>query len=184
MKNAIIRVLFAMAVGLTLILWPDEATRYLVIATGILFILPSVISFLISLFSRNKRFPFEGIGSLLLGVWFIAMPDMFANLLMYILGGILIIAGAHQTISLLIARKWTPVSLFFYITPILILAAGIIVVCNPESIRNFVFLIIGILCLIYAASELLNAILFLRKKPSPKTHIDKSNIEDAEVIEE
>ena len=88
MKHSLIRVLFALAVGLTLIMWPDEATHYLVIATGVLFILPSVVSFLVYIFSKNRRFPFDGIGSLLLGVWLVAMPELFAYLLMYILGGI------------------------------------------------------------------------------------------------
>jgi len=79
------------------------------------FLIPGVIS-LFSFFGRKRsehepapRFPIEGIGSLLFGLWLIVMPEFFADVLMFLLGFILIMGGVQQIASLSMARRWTPV---------------------------------------------------------------------------
>lgn len=54
MNFSLIRILFALVIGLVLVLWPDAAVDYIVITVGIAFLLPGVIS-LIGYFSRKKR---------------------------------------------------------------------------------------------------------------------------------
>ena len=62
---------------------------------------------------RNKKdetvspmFPLDGLGSVLLGAWHLAMQEFYVDILMYILGAILLIAGLQQIITLISARKW------------------------------------------------------------------------------
>lgn len=178
---SLVRILFALVVGLILIIWPDAAVNYLVITVGILFLIPGIIALIGYIASKPRengsaRFPIEGIGSILLGLWLIVMPDFFANVLMYLLGFILILAGIWQLASLNIARKQMKVPGVFFITPSLILLMGIIVIFFPADVRNTTFIIIGITCLVYSINELVNYIKFSRMLP-------KGTIKDIENIE-
>ena len=99
MNYSLIRILFALVIGLVLVIWPNAAASYIVITVGVAFLIPGVIS-LFGYFGRKRpegeaapRFPIEGIGSLLFGLWLIVMPEFFADALMFLLGFILIMGG-------------------------------------------------------------------------------------------
>ena len=91
MNYSLIRILFALVIGLVLVIWPNAAASYIVITVGVAFLIPGVIS-LFGYFGRKRqegeaapRFPIEGIGSLLFGLWLIVMPEFFADVLMFLL---------------------------------------------------------------------------------------------------
>lgn len=189
MNYSLIRILFALVIGLVLVIWPDAAANYLVITIGVAFLIPGIIS-LIGYFGSKKtadgvnlRFPAEGIGSLLFGLWLIVMPEFFADVLMFLLGFILIMGGVQQITSLSTARRWTPVPWIFYLVPSLILIAGVVALFNPTGVRNTAFIIIGASSLVYSLSELVNWFKFMRLRPkTPVLHHD-DDIEDAKIIE-
>lgn len=189
MNYALIRILFAIVIGLVLVIWPDAAASYIVITVGVAFLIPGIIS-LFGFFARKKsegdpepRFPIEGVGSLLFGLWLILMPDFFADVLMFLLGFILIMGGVQQIASLSTARHWMPVPGAFYLIPSLILIAGVVALFNPTGVRNTAFIIIGISSLVYSLSELINWFKFMRRRPkTPISHLD-DEIEDAKIIE-
>ena len=131
----------------------------------------------------SPRFPIEGVGSLLFGLWLIIMPDFFADVLMFLLGFILMMGGVQQIASLSMARRWMPVPGAYYLVPSLILIAGIISLFNPTGARNTVFVIIGISSLVYAVSELINWFKFTRRRPKTPTSHSDDDIEDAKIIE-
>ena len=137
MNYSLIRILFALVIGLVLVIWPNAAASYIVI-TG---------------------------GGALLGLWLIVMPEFFADVLMFLLGFILIMGGVQQIASLSMARRWMPVPGAFYLIPSLILIAGIIALFNPTGARNTAFIIIGISSLVYSLSELINWFKFARRLP-------------------
>lgn len=174
-NNAILRSALAIVLGLVLILWPEATINYLVIIIGILFILPGLIS-MIAYFTRNKDgetssiFPIEGAGSFLFGLWLVIMPQFFVNILMYVLGILLIIAGVQQIVSLVSARKWTAVPFGFYVIPVLILLAGILILSNPFQVAANTFMFLGIAAIIYGASELFNWFRF--KKNNEESILD------------
>ena len=184
MNYSLIRILFALVIGLVLVNWPNAAASYIVITVGVAFLIPGVIS-LFGYFGRKRpegeaapRFPIEGIGSLLFGLWLIVMPEFFADVLMFLLGFILIMGGVQQ-----IASWWMPVSGAFYLIPSLILIAGIIALFNPTGARNTAFIIIGISSLVYSFSELINWFKFARRRPKAPVMHDDDDIEDAKIIE-
>jgi len=150
-------------------MWPVNAVTWLVITIGILFILPGVYS-LLSYFTRNRKeyeskpvFPVEGAGSILFGAWLVIMPEFFINILMYVLGALLVIAGAQQIIYLIMARKWTSIRWGFYVIPVLILLTGILILAYPFSTAVNTFIIFGVASIIYGFTELVNAYKFRRK---------------------
>ncbi len=189
MNYSFIRILFALVIGLVLVIWPNAAVNYIVITIGIAFLIPGVIS-LLSFFARKKsevavtpRFPIEGVGSLLFGLWLIITPAFFADVLMFLLGFILLMGGVQQIASLWIARRWTPVPAIFYLVPVLILIAGIVVLINPTGVRNTAFMIIGITSLVYSVFEIIGWFRFTRRRPKTPVIPPRNDIEDAEIIE-
>lgn len=100
--GAILRAVISVLLGIVLILWPAAAVLYIIMLIGAGFLLPGVIS-IVSYFLRDKSndtisrmFPLAGLGSVLLGAWLILMPGFFVNILMFVLGGVLLIAGIEQ----------------------------------------------------------------------------------------
>lgn len=189
MNYSLIRILFALVVGLVLVLWPNAAASYIVITVGIAFLVPGIIS-LFGYFGRRKanlevasRFPIEGVGSFLFGLWLIIMPEFFADVLMFLLGFILMMGGIQQIASLSMARRWTTVPAAFYLVPCLILIAGIIALFNPTGVRNTAFIIIGISSLVYSLSELVNWFRFTRRRPKAPASRRDDDVEDAKIIE-
>lgn len=164
----ILRGVFAIALGLLLVFWPETAINYLVITIGILFLIPGMIS-VITYFTRKKEagdnsiFPVAGIGSMLFGIWLMIMPGFFVTILMYVLGLILVFGGIQQIVSLASARKWYKVSMGYYIIPVLILIAGLIVLLNPFTVASGAFIMLGISSIVYGITELFNGIKFKRK---------------------
>ncbi len=119
------RAMCALVIGLVLVMFPNQAGDYFVITIGVIFLVPSLIS-IIGYYAQNaevrRRFPIEGIGSLLFGLWLVIMPGFFADLLTFVLGFILVMGGVQQIASLSAARRWTPVPGGFYVVPVVISA--------------------------------------------------------------
>lgn len=188
LSYSFLRAICALVIGLVLVMFPDQAGDYFVITIGVILLVPSLVS-IIGYFAQStemrSRFPIEGVGSLLFGLWLIIMPGFFADLLTFVLGFILVMGGVQQIASLSAARRWMPVPGGFYVVPVLILLAGLVALFNPTGVRSTAFIIIGISSLVYAASELLNWFKFTRRRPKTPDASVKAvdDIEDAQIIE-
>lgn len=99
MNYSPIRTLFTFVIGLVLILWPNATASHIVIAIGVVFLTPGVISLFSFLrWGRSRheptpRSPIEEIDSLLFGLWLTVIPEFFAGVLMSLLGFVLIMGG-------------------------------------------------------------------------------------------
>ncbi len=161
----IIRAICALVLGVFLIAWPESAIKYLVIMVGAIFGISglwAIIGYYTNS-SKGYNFPVIGAGSLILGIILISAPSFFINILMYILGGLLIIAGINQIVQLNVARKWSMVPPVFYVIPVLILLAGLLVLINPFAAASIPFIILGVSCLVYGLSDFINALKFKKK---------------------
>lgn len=187
MNNSFIRSVFALIIGLVLVIWPDLAADYLVITVGALFIIPGLLG-IIGYFAGKKKegnarsYPVASIGSALLGLLLLIMPGFFADVLMFLLGLILILGGAQQIFTLISARKWTRVPMGFFVVPSFITLAGIVILSNPTGARNTAFMIIGFTGIVYAISELVNWFQFINRRP--KVDKGRSDITDVEILDE
>ena len=160
------RFLFALIVGLVLVIWPNDAANFIVMTIGILFLISGIISVIGYATSRSKkntsavRMTFEGVSSLLFGLWLVIMPSFFINIIMFLLGFILILAGIFHIATLTSARKSVSIPGALFIIPSLVLIAGIVVVLSPKDAIHTAFLILGVSSLIYEVSELINMFKF------------------------
>ena len=76
LSYSFLRAICALVIGLVLVMFPDQAGDYFVITIGVIFLVPSLVS-IIGYFAQStemrSRFPIEGVGSLLFGLWLIIM---------------------------------------------------------------------------------------------------------------
>jgi uncharacterized membrane protein HdeD (DUF308 family) len=177
------RAISAILLGVLLIWIPKNVILYIVIAVGIFFIVPGAIS-LISYFTAGKEkrkdmpFLFTAIGSLLFGVLLVSIPGFFVTVLMFLLGIIILFGAIEQIVTLIRVRKTVNVPVVFYIIPLLILTAGIVVLLNPFKTAETLFILIGITCLVYGVMEFINWLKFKTPK-SPE-----GSFESVEMIED
>lgn len=187
-----LRIVSALIIGLVLVLFPDRAGEYFIITIAVVFMIPSlisIISYLVQPAEQRNHFPVEGVGSLLLGVLLIAMSAFFSRFVTIVLGFILVMGGVQQIASLLVARRWMPVPVAFYVVPVLVLIGGLVSMINPMGVQKTAFIVIGAGSLVYAVSELINWSKFTRRRPQAPAgkeippQAGDDGIEDAEIVE-
>ena len=179
LNYSVIRGICAVLMGVLLVAWPEAAIVYLVIAIGAMFFVPSVFS-LVGYFMKGRQegamFPIVSIGSLLFGLCLMVSPAFFVGILMYVLGAVLVFAGISQILQLFNARGWTQVAVGYYIMPVLILLAGLVVLLNPFAAAAIPFIILGVSSIVYGITDIINLIRFRKK--------DEKKEENSVVIEE
>lgn len=181
MNLSILRCICFILVGVLLVAWPEAAVVYLVIAVGAMFLIPGLFTVLTYLLKGRKigmPFPLVSVGSALFGLSLMVVPSFYVSILMYVLGAILAFAGISQLVHLSSARQWTSVPGGYYVVPVLILVAGLVVLLNPFAAASVPFLILGASSIVYGVSELVNQLRF-RKQEEPQSAV----VEDAQVVD-
>ena len=185
MSYSVIKGICAVIMGILLVTWPETAILYLVIAIGAMFLVPGVVAVLNYIFKGREQgamFPIVSVGSLLFGLWLMISPAFFVGILMYVLGAVLVFAGISQIMQLVNARGWTQVSFGYYVMPVLILIAGLVVLLNPFAAATVPFIILGVSSIVYGITDIINGIRFRRKED--KTTVNEVIIEDVTPVEE
>ena len=192
-RRSLYRAIVAIVLGVVLVVWPDVAMQYIIMFIGGMFLVTGLLAFILS--NRNHEehrrslVPFSGIGSMALGVLLLAYPDFFTTIFMFILAFILILAAVGQFVSLAAARRFGVVSPLSYLYATLILVAGIVVMFNPFTTAEGVFILFGITAIFYGITDLLNqrTIRKIRKVKDRQEQIQREehgdNIEDVEYEE-
>ena len=185
MSYSVIKGICAVIMGILLVTWPETAILYLVIAIGAMFLVPGAVAVLNYIFKGREQgamFPIVSVGSLLFGLWLMISPAFFVGILMYVLGAVLVFAGISQVMQLVNARGWTQVSFGYYVMPVLILIAGLVVLLNPFAAATVPFIILGVSSIVYGITDIINGIRFRRKED--KTTVNEVIIEDVTPVEE
>ena len=179
---AMLRGITALLIGVLLVFWSQSAVLYLIMAIGCLFLIPGLLS-LLTYFRKpsldgNRRFGWAqvlGVGSILFGLCLIVSPVFFEKSLMYALGIILSYAGLSEIIQLVSARQWVRVPGGFYVTPVLVMLLGLFILFNPIESANLPFILLGIGCMVYGLSDMVNVIKFRQRN---------NDVEELEVVAE
>jgi uncharacterized membrane protein HdeD (DUF308 family) len=77
------------------------------------------------------------------------------------------------------ARGWTQVAAGYYIMPVLILLAGLVVLLNPFAAAAIPFIILGVSSIIYGITDIINLLRFHKKEEKKEVVI-----EDVTPVEE
>lgn len=186
------RALLSIVLGVVLVLRSDVALKSLVMIIGFLFLFSGIMASIISYRRQQMEgqpagmFPVNGLGSIILGALLISVPLFFTTILMFLLGGILVLAAIAQLASLSMARQLGKVSPVNYIYPVLILLAGLVVIFRPWGSAAYVVIILGYTAIFYGITDLIShyQINKLRKRHDAE-HPDRTraDIEDADYEE-
>lgn len=185
LQSSVFRALCAIVIGILLIKFPDNTVKGITVAIGVLFLMSGVISCVTYLWSKRHvsdykiydaegnlvsgeqpTFPIVGIGSAILGLILALTPTSFVSALMYIIGIILVLGAINQFMSLLTARRYGRVGVWFWLMPSLILLTGLYVMLKPMAPVEMAMLLLGWCTLLYGVVELINALKFYRDKKS------------------
>lgn len=107
---------------------------------------------------RKPMFPFAGLGSTILGVILAVMPVDFIIGVTYVLAALLIIGAIQQIVSLLLARRFAYIPLFFWFFPVVTLVVGILVVAHPMDTATLPLKVIGWAMMFYGVVECINTV--------------------------
>lgn len=154
---------FAFAAGLLLLIFSGETALFstIVIILGILFIIPCVIGFIISVFPPRdsngvRQFnwftAFSSALGLVFGICLVAVPEFFATAIIYTFGALLILAGLVGIAYLVNAREGAGSSGILYIIPSLIIIAGIVIIVlgRPHILDRIAAIVTGASLLLFS----------------------------------
>lgn len=179
--------LCALIIGVLLVVWPGAAINYLVIIIGVLFLLPGVLGLLSYAAAVHKKeqeginigFPVVALGSTLFGFWLMINPAFFVSILMYVLGALLVFGGLLQIMNLTSLKAYAHVPLVVFAIPVLVLAAGITVLCNPFEAATVPFIVLGVSGIIYGGTDLIRLWKYRQRMKE-----EEAKIQDITPIEE
>lgn len=149
-------------VGVLLIVWHGriDVLEWIVMAVGLMLVIPGAYSFISAIARRSSP---EGcysaaastivasLGALALGIWMLVTPTFFVGLLAYIFGAILVLYGIFHIV---VIRFWSaPYVLpwWFYVIPVLMIAAGVVILCSSVRTMNSVVVLITGISLVASA---------------------------------
>lgn len=149
-NSNLFQAIVAGAVGLLLIFLHGriDLLNWVSIAVGLMFVLPSLYVLCSSVGSK-QRLPggmtFVSVGGIILGLLMCIFPSAFAGFFVYVFAALLIIFGIYHIVDLSSWSKMVKFPFVFYIIPILMVAAGIVILCTDlRDINSMVVLVTGI----------------------------------------
>lgn len=193
-----LRSLCSIAIGALICAFPQNMAAALVTCIGILFLLSGLTSLLAHHHSRTNGeplrvlYPILGIGTALFGILLCIFAAQLGRFVCYLLAVFIVLASLLELISVLRLRSRTHVEAFFWIVPLLVAIAGLLVFLLPdtwlaannseeETAAAVRLTIAGVACIVYGVFALLTAVRFRRAKTAPA--VKTAHDEDAEVVE-
>ena len=181
MQNVFVRALCVLILGVILVIYSGDVSRWIVMASGILFILPGLVG-LISYWRRDKQsrqfmlYPLIALGSILFGVVQLVLPDLFFEALRYVLACAMLILALLQVYSLWNIRSGgVKASLIYYLFPLAEMGASLLVIFFGEFAENdpMPLLIVGGTCIVYSLVDLWFEVLVRRSVVPAEDKIEK-----------
>lgn len=164
-NSYIFRAVCALLIGILLVANPERMTGLMVQVIGGLFLvsgLVSLINYFIIRYSDKVAvkpiFPLVGLGSLLFGAFLGFFPSLFITYLMYVLGGLMLLAGINQLWNMFRLRRVIPFRWYVFLLALLVTALGVFVLFNPLESASVPFILLGVTFMLYGITELMNGV--------------------------
>jgi uncharacterized membrane protein HdeD (DUF308 family) len=137
----LLRSIICIAAGILLWLYPDAFATGVVIGIGILLVIYGIVAFLLSFRKVVRNIlihtaSFNSIVSIIVGLAFIIAPSFFAQWFITVIAICIIGLALLQLIEIAALRRFTNGSALYYLSPLVLLGLGIVVLIKPEGIIN------------------------------------------------
>lgn len=172
-KNLTYTGIVTLILGIVLLFMQATAINVVVMVVGGAFVLSALIDLIVVLHSKatlevnGARKSAESISIIstltavatgALGIWMLLKPGSFSALLVYVFAAIILLAGLYHISMLGFGFKNVRFPFAFYILPILLVAAGIVIfVMGPVKMMNAIVLVTGIALIVYSVCNFIEA---------------------------
>lgn len=173
-KHMLLASILLLLLGISFIVWPEEAARFLARATAIVIIAVGLFEVVLFILAKRKGIidiPAIISGVLLgaLGIYLVIKPDTMLSFFNIIFGIIILIIGLdHVFQSIFIIRHIRSLWWISLIVGVVAIGLGILTLLNPFSAIRSAMMIVGVTMLIEAIGGLWN-LPALRPRPEPVT---------------
>lgn len=164
-------IIIVFVVGILLIVWHQriDILSWIVISAGLMLVIPGLYSLISAMvrkkedgkinYSASSASIVASVGALALGIWMIVNPAFFVGLLAYIFAAILILYGIYHIIVIGFRAKPIIMPGWFYIIPVLMIIAGVVLLCTSvRTLNSVVVLITGIALVASAVNSMLETV--------------------------
>lgn len=187
-KKRVVSSVITIALGLVLVLWPTEVLNYMVKLIGAVFLVTGVVSLILSYQNREERAArglnsFSGIGSIILGIVLWAMAGFFTDMLMWLFGLLLLIAGTGQLVALFSARRMGDLPGMAYVFPILLLIAGLVSFLDPFSAKESLVMFFGAMTIFYGITSLINQYNINKLRKMAREEEQRQKLNGTEIVD-
>ena len=187
-KKTVVSSIITIAVGIVLVMWPTEVLNYMVKLIGAVFLVTGVVSLILSYQNREERAArglnsFSGIGSIILGIVLWAMAGFFTDMLMWLFGLLLLIAGTGQLVALFSARRMGDLPGMAYVFPILLLIAGLVSFLDPFSAKESLVMFFGAMTIFYGITSLINQYNINKLRKMAREEEQRQKLNGSEIVD-
>lgn len=183
--NGPLRALVAIAVGLLMVVNPDEALATVVKVIATFMLASGLVSLFVGLKEKeNGSLPlmsFNALIDVLLGLMLFLFPGFVAKFIIYLIGFALLAFGAVQLLALFGVKKAVGLGAGAFIVPALVTFVGGFILFNPFA-EAVMVIIAGAALLMYGVSELFSS--WKMKKTIDEYEIHQTETEASPAQEE
>jgi len=185
-NKSVFRGVISMLLGITIILLPGFAQKYIVQIIGGILIVNGLINFLVRTFRRETtQSAFEivpkGVMSILFGVILLIFPAFIMKTFIVIIGFILIIAGGSQLSSQLLGRRVVGFSWIFFVIGLIAFLSGFLMLTKPFESAETLMVFFGAIVTLYGVGEILWSFKLrkhLKQQPRQEPHTIDAEYEE------
>ena len=180
-----LRALIALAIGIMMVLRPDNALTTVVKVIAAFILASGIVSLIVGLKEKkNGSLPlmsFNAVVDVIIGLVLFSFPGFVAKFIIYLIGFVLLGFGIMQILALVSAKRVAGFGLSTFILPIIVTLIGGFLLFNPFA-ESVMVMIAGAAIIVYGASELLSS--WKMKKAIDEYEIHQAPVQDQPVQQE
>lgn len=155
-----LRALIALAIGVMMVLRPDNALTTVVKVIAAFILASGVVSLIVGLKEKkNGSLPlmsFNALVDIIIGIVLFSAPGFVAKFIIYLIGFVLLGFGIMQILALFSAKRVMGLGFGAFILPTVVTLVGGFLLFNPFA-ESVMVMIAGAAIIVYGASELLSS---------------------------
>lgn len=156
--SGLVRAILAILAGIALIVWPDKSLDIIVKVIAAAVVASGIFSLILGIIARRASglaVPvLNTIVTILVGVLLFGFSGEVTDIILYLVGFIAVLFGLFQGISLISARSFLRLSFLSFLLPVLCFFGGILMLVEPDFVKNAAVIVTGSIFLVYGISEL------------------------------
>ena len=156
--SGLVRAILAILAGIALIVWPDKSLDIIVKVIAAAVVASGIFSLILGIIARRAgglAVPvLNTVVTILVGVLLFGFSGEVTDIILYLVGFIAVLFGLFQGISLISARSFLRLSFLSFLLPVLCFFGGILMLVEPDFVKNAAVIVTGSIFLVYGISEL------------------------------